>query len=117
MSMREQFEAWYRNEECLNAEQAALVLQREPCGGYTYRDPQSAWKIRQAARSTTCPGHGRSECVSCCWPKGGQVVPALQMAHVVRALEKVRGAPVLTSNQCYDLARALNGIQRDQVQS
>lgn len=20
--------------------------------------------------STTCPGHGRSECVSCCWPKG-----------------------------------------------
>lgn len=23
-----------------------------------------------AAPGTSCPGHGRSECVSCCWPKG-----------------------------------------------
>ncbi len=157
------------------------------------------WNTR--APANTCPGHGRSECVSCCWPKGelegkradrmvfdeksrigelanlltlakahvpitdplrglinanlmqhlveqdpwadfkdaapvpagytavdmgtaaadgyreGKANPELQMAHVVRALEKVRGGPVLTSNQCYDLARALNGIQRDRVQS
>lgn len=33
---------------------------------------------------------------------------SLEMADVVRALEKVRGAPVLTSNQCWDLAKALN---------
>lgn len=91
------------------------------------------WNTRTPA--TTCPGHGRSECVSCCWPKGdgytavdmgtaaadgyrdGKANPELQMAHVVRALEKVRGGPVLTSKQCYDLARALNGIQRDLVKS
>lgn len=23
-----------------------------------------------AAPGVSCPGHGRSECVSCCWPKG-----------------------------------------------
>lgn len=32
----------------------------------------------------------------------------IEMADIVRALEKVRGAPVLTSNQCADLARELN---------
>jgi hypothetical protein len=32
----------------------------------------------------------------------------IEMADVVRALEKVRGGPVLTSNQCWDLAQALN---------
>lgn len=32
----------------------------------------------------------------------------VEMAHVMNALEDVRGKPVLTSNQCHDLARALN---------
>lgn len=32
----------------------------------------------------------------------------IEMAHVMSALEDVRGKPVLTSNQCHDLARALN---------
>lgn len=32
----------------------------------------------------------------------------IEMAHVMNALEDVRGKPVLTSNQCHDLARALN---------
>lgn len=32
----------------------------------------------------------------------------IEMAHVFNALEDVRGKPVLTSNQCHDLARALN---------
>lgn len=32
----------------------------------------------------------------------------IEMADIVCALEKVRGAPVLTSNQCLDLAQALN---------
>lgn len=32
----------------------------------------------------------------------------IEMADIMRALEKVRGAPVLTSNQCWDLAQALN---------
>lgn len=32
----------------------------------------------------------------------------IEMADIVRALEKVRGAPVLTSNQCWDLTQALN---------
>lgn len=32
----------------------------------------------------------------------------IEMAHVVNALDDVRGKPVLTSNQCHDLARALN---------
>lgn len=34
----------------------------------------------------------------------------IEMAHVVQALESVRGAPVLTSNQCHDLAMALRPI-------
>lgn len=25
--------------------------------------------------AATCPGHGRSECVSCCWPKGEEPAP------------------------------------------
>ncbi|MGY2199082.1 hypothetical protein [Pseudomonas gingeri] len=32
----------------------------------------------------------------------------VEMAHVMSALEDVRGKPVLTSNQCHDLAQALN---------
>ncbi len=32
----------------------------------------------------------------------------IEMAHVLNSLEDVRGKPVLTSNQCHDLARALN---------
>lgn len=32
----------------------------------------------------------------------------IEMAHVMNALEDVRGGPALTSNQCHDLARALN---------
>ena len=32
----------------------------------------------------------------------------IEMAHVMNALEDVRGKPVLTSNQCHDLARSLN---------
>lgn len=32
----------------------------------------------------------------------------IKMDDIMRALEKVRGAPVLTSNQCADLAEALN---------
>lgn len=32
----------------------------------------------------------------------------IEMAHVMNALEDVRGKPVLTSNQCHDLARGLN---------
>lgn len=32
----------------------------------------------------------------------------VEMAHVMNALEDVRGKPVLTSNQCHDLARAMN---------
>lgn len=49
--------------------------------------------------------------------RDGKANPELQMQHVAQALEAVRGGPVLTSNQCYDLARALNGIQRDRVKS
>lgn len=49
--------------------------------------------------------------------RDGAANPELQMQHVAQALEAVRGGPVLTSNQCYDLARALNGIQRDRVKS
>lgn len=26
-----------------------------------------------AAPGTSCPGHGRSECVSCCWPKSARI--------------------------------------------
>jgi hypothetical protein len=32
----------------------------------------------------------------------------IEMAHIVNALDDVRGKPVLTSLQCHDLARALN---------
>ncbi|PRW84216.1 MULTISPECIES: hypothetical protein [Pseudomonas] len=32
----------------------------------------------------------------------------IEMVHVMNALEDVRGKPVLTSNQCHDLARGLN---------
>lgn len=39
-----------------------------------------------------------------------QMVSRLEMAHVVNALDKVRGGPVLTSNQCHDLARELNKV-------
>jgi len=51
MISREQFEAYYRDRECLNAEQAALCLVKEECGGYTYRDPNEAWKVWQASRA------------------------------------------------------------------
>ena len=32
----------------------------------------------------------------------------IEMVHIARALDKVRGLPVLTSNQCFDLASELN---------
>lgn len=35
---------------------------------YFEKSAVKAWNTRTPA--TTCPGHGRSECVSCCWPKG-----------------------------------------------
>lgn len=51
--MREQFEAYWRDRECYNAEEAKLWLSKEPCGGYTYRDPNEAWKVWQASRTAT----------------------------------------------------------------
>lgn len=131
MNMREQFEAWSAGHDYLGG----VGLHQGTDGKYSDADLQHAWEAWQAARATTCPGHGRSECVSCCWPKGegytavdmgtaaadgyrdGKANPELQLHHVALALESVRGGPVLTSNQCYDLARALNGIQRDRVKS
>lgn len=46
--MREEFEAWYADRECYNKVQATCWLVKESCGGYTYRDPNEAWKIWQA---------------------------------------------------------------------
>lgn len=44
----------------------------------------------------------------------------IEMADIMRALEKVRDAPVLTSNQCWDLAQALNAaapvVERQDIQ-
>lgn len=52
-----EFETWFNHEN-----QAEL---RASCA--------KGWALRiwLAARATTCPGHGRSECVSCCWPMTG----------------------------------------------
>lgn len=49
--MREEFEAYWRDRECFSAEQAAKYLTKEVCGGYTYRDPNEAWKVWQASRA------------------------------------------------------------------
>lgn len=66
MNMREQFEAWSASHEYLGG----IGLRRCTDGDYSDMDLQHAWETWQAARSTTCPCQGRSECVSCCWPKG-----------------------------------------------
>lgn len=68
MTSREEFEEWYAEDNCLDAGQAAFWLSKEICGGYTYRDPEAAWHVWQAARATSSLCPGRAECVSCCCP-------------------------------------------------
>ncbi|NMY77735.1 hypothetical protein HBO01_03470 [Pseudomonas rhodesiae] len=49
-------------------------------------------------------------------PASPQAVKKLHMVHVAKALESVRGKPVMTSNQCHDLAQALNDSLRAELQ-
>lgn len=51
MTSREQFEAYWRDRECFNEQQAIKHLSKEPCGGYTYRDPNEAWEVWKASRA------------------------------------------------------------------
>lgn len=71
MNMREEFEEWHRAKYPLHS----MLLGRRENGEYSYPSRREMFEVWQAALSaaldaTTCPGHGRSECVSCCWPKG-----------------------------------------------
>lgn len=66
MNTREQFEEWSANHEILGGTE----LHKGINGDYLDVDLQTAWDARQAAASsaTTCPGHGRPVCATCCWP-------------------------------------------------
>lgn len=67
MDMREQFESrfptpvgveWDAANQCYKCKMPSPYLAL-----------WMGWTARDQLSSTTCPGHGRSECVSCCWPK------------------------------------------------
>lgn len=49
--------------------QAAIDTPCAYTGDESVDQPQD-YRNMYAAPGTSCPGHGRSECVSCCWPKG-----------------------------------------------
>lgn len=67
-----------------------------------------------------CNWQGFRDELAKCWPASEayklyaeqpapvSVAPKLEMAHVVRAHMEIPGCPVLTSNQCYELAVKLN---------
>lgn len=76
MTSREEFEKAYQD-ACLSRSIPrfdSAVFYRDHCDDYINSLVQSAWWGWQAARATSslCPGHGRAECVSCCWPSTEQ---------------------------------------------
>lgn len=71
MNMREQFEARFPTPAGVEWDEANQCYKCKVPSPYL-----ALWMGWTAARDTTCPGHGRSECVSCCWPKGEAPEPA-----------------------------------------
>lgn len=70
MNMREQFEARFPAPTGVEWDEANQCYKCKVPSPYL-----ALWMGWTAARDTTCPGHGRSECVSCCWPKGQEPEP------------------------------------------
>ena len=77
MNMREQFEArfptpagveWDEANQCYKCKVPSpyLALWMGWTAALVFAE---ATGITEALMATRCPGHGRSECVSCCWPK------------------------------------------------
>lgn len=82
---------------------AAHFVKNE-AGGYLNYPTQCYFEVWQAARATTCPGHGRSECVSCCWPKVSEFGEPYQGAREDLAIWKRRALEAESRIREQDLA-------------
>lgn len=78
MNMREEFEArfptpagveWDDANQCYKCKVPSAYLALW-MGWTAALAVAEASRITDALMGARCPGHGRSECVSCCWPKG-----------------------------------------------
>jgi hypothetical protein len=58
--------------------------------GSVMLEPESARKLAEhllslpgvaASSATSCPGHGRPECATCCWQKGGGAEPVAEITY------------------------------------
>lgn len=74
MNSREEFEKHYADGQVRIGICSTARLFEQTEGQYVSSMTAAAWWGWQAARATSslCPGHGRAECVSCCWPSTEQ---------------------------------------------